>query len=95
MKLAKSLDDLKELTKEDIQKYADISERTVERNMKDLVSMGYVCKRKENRRLGEKYIYYINPYFSTIEGYTMIENSLVKLMLQELTDGESKLYIYL
>lgn len=52
-------------------------------------------KEKENRRLGEKYIYYINPYFSTIEGYTMIENSLVKLMLQELTDGESKLYIYL
>lgn len=95
MKLAKSLDDLKELTKEDIQKYADISERTVERNVKDLVSMGYVCKRKENRRLGDKYIYYINPYFSSIDGYTMIENSLVRLMLKELTDGESKLYIYL
>ena len=57
--------------------------------------MGYICKRRENRRLGEKYIYYINPYFSTIEGYTMIENSLVRLMLKELTDGESKLYIYL
>ena len=95
MKLAKSLDGLSELTKEDIQEYADISERTVERNIKDLVNMGYICKRRENRRLGEKYIYYINPYFSTIEGYTMIENSLVRLMLKELTDGESKLYIYL
>lgn len=95
MKLAKSLDNLSELTKEDIQEYASISERTVERNIKDLVNMGYICKRKENRRIGDKYIYYINPYFSTIEGYTMIETGIIELLMMKLTDGELKLYTYI
>ena len=57
--------------------------------------MGYVCKRRSNRRNGEQYIYYINPYFSNINGFTMLENSVVKLMLNQLTDGEMKLYSYL
>lgn len=95
MKLANSLENIKEFTKEDIQKYADISERTLERNIKDLVNLGYICKRKENRRIGDKYIYYINPYFSSIHGYTMIENGIIELLMMKLTDGELKLYSYL
>lgn len=95
MKLANSLEHIEEFTKEDIQKYADISERTLERNIKDLVSLGYVCKRKENRRIGDKYIYYINPYFSSIEGYTMLENGVIELLMMKLTDGELKLYAYM
>ncbi|MBQ8997208.1 MAG: hypothetical protein IJ086_00780 [Clostridium sp.] len=95
MKLANSLENIEEFTKEDIQKYADISERTVERNIKDLVGLGYICKRKENRRLGDKYIYYINPYFSSIEGYTMLENGIIELLMMKLTDGELKLYTYM
>lgn len=95
MKLAEQVAGIKEFTKKDIQEFANIVERTLERNIKDLVAMGYVCKRKSNRRLGEEYIYYINPYFSSINGFTMLENAVVKLMLTELTDGEMKLYSYL
>ena len=95
MKLSEKIDSIKEFTKKDIQQIADISERTLERNIKDLVTMGYVCKMRKNRRQGEEYIYYINPYFSTINGFTMLENAVVKLMLNQLTDGEIKLYSYL
>lgn len=95
MKLIEQIDGIKEFTKQDIQQSADIVERTLERNIKDLVAMGYICKRKSNRRQGEQYIYYINPYFSSINGFTMLENAVVKLMLTELTDGEMKLYSYL
>lgn len=95
MKLVEQVEGIKEFTKQDIQQSANIAERTLERNIKDLVAMGYVCKRKSNRRQGEQYIYYINPYFSSINGFTMLENILVKSMLNELTDGEMKLYSYL
>ena len=95
MKLQEQIAGIKEFTKKDIQEFANIVERTLERNIKDLVAMGYVCKRKSNRRLGEEYIYYINPYFSSINGFTMLENILVKSMIKELTDGEMKLYSYL
>lgn len=95
LKLAEKLDGVKEFTKKDIQHYAKIVERTVERNIKDLVAMGYICKRRTNRRKGEEYIYYLNPYFSSIKGFTMIENAIVRLMLKDLTDGEMKLYSYL
>ena len=95
MKLTEQIEGIREFTKQDIQQSANIVERTLERNIKDLVAMGYVCKRKSNRRQGEQYIYYINPYFSSINGFTMIENAVVKLMLAELTAGEMKLYSYL
>lgn len=95
MKLAEQIEGIKEFTKQDIQQVANISERTLERNIKDIVAMGYVCKRKSNRRNGEQYIYYINPYFSSTNGFTMLENAVIQLMLNQLTDGEMKLYSYL
>ena len=95
MKLAVEQDELREFTKEDIQRVANVVEKTVERNMKDLVVQGYVCKRRSNRRGGEKYIYYINSYFNKTKGFTILENATVRLMLKELTDGEIKLYTYL
>ncbi len=95
MKLYNALDGVEEFTNEDIQAYAEISDSTFKRNIKDLVNLGYICKRKENRRLGEKYIYYINPYFSSIEGYTLIENGIIELLMMKLTDGELKLYTYM
>ncbi|HBE8718199.1 TPA: helix-turn-helix domain-containing protein [Clostridioides difficile] len=95
LKLAEQIDGIKEFTKQDIQIYANVTERTIERNIKDLVAMGYICKRKSNRRIKEKYIFYINPYFSSIAGFTMLENFVVALSLTNLTDGEIKLYTYL
>lgn len=95
MKLEEKINGVKEFTKKDIQRIADISERTVERNVKDLVAMGYVSKRRTNRRREEEYIYYLNPYFSSVEGFTMLENAVAKMILNDLTDGEMKLYSYL
>ena len=92
MKLATSIDGIKSFQKSDIQNYAQVSERTVERNIEYLVTMNYVSKRRACRRKGEGYTYYLNPYFNSVEGFTLIENAVVKVMLSELTDGELKLY---
>ncbi|MCM3000002.1 helix-turn-helix domain-containing protein [Paenibacillus cellulositrophicus] len=95
MKLAAELGEVKEFSKKDIQRFANMSERTVERNIKVLVAKKYVSKRRSNRRNGEAYVYYPTPYFSTGEGFSSFGNALVDKMLKELTDGEMKLYCYL
>ena len=95
MKLTEQIDGIKEFTQKEIEDISQISRRTFFRNITDLISMGYVCKKRANRRQGEEYIYYINPYFSSINGFTMLENAVVQLMLNQLTDGEIKLYSYL
>ncbi|MBT2282203.1 helix-turn-helix domain-containing protein [Paenibacillus polymyxa] len=95
MKLGESLEETKNFSKLDIQKYAQISERTLERNMKELVLKGHVTKRRGNRRAGEGYVYYLNPFFNSVSGFTTLENATVKLMLNDLTDGELKLYSFL
>lgn len=95
LKLAEQVDGIKEFTQKEILKHAEIGRATFYRNVTDLLAMGYLCKKRANRRQGEEYIYYINPYFSSIDGFTMLENAVVKLMLSELTDGEMKLYSYL
>lgn len=95
MKLAAELGEVKEFSKKDIQRFANISERTVERNIKALVTRKYISKRRSNRRKGETYVYYLTPYFSGAEGYTALGNALVDKMLKELTDGEMKLYCFL
>jgi predicted transcriptional regulator len=95
MKLAENVDGVKSFSGKDIQKYAQISESTFKRNIKHLVSTGSVCKRRACRRKGEDYAYYLNPYFSSVKGFTMIENAVTKIMFASLTDGEIKLYCYL
>lgn len=95
LKLAEQVDGIKEFTQKEIEDISQISRRTFFRNITDLISMGYVCKKRANRRNGEEYIYYMNPYFSSINGFTMLENAVVQLMLNNLTDGEIKLYSYL
>lgn len=95
MKLAESVNEVKTYCKEDIQKFAQISDSTFKRNMKQLVSTNFVWKRRACRRKGEDYTYNLNPYFSSIKGFTMLDNAVVRMMLNELTDGEIKLYSYL
>lgn len=95
MKLTEQIEGIKEFTQKEIVEISQISRSTFFKNTNDLLSMGYVCKKRANRRLGEEYIYYINPYFSSIDGFTMLENAVVQLMLNQLTDGEMKLYSYL
>lgn len=95
IKLAEQMEGIKEFTQKEIEEVSKISRRTFFRNINDLLVTGFICKRKTNRRQGEEYIYYINPYFNSTKGFTPIENILVKSMLLELTDGEMKLYSYL
>ncbi|MFC0212112.1 helix-turn-helix domain-containing protein [Paenibacillus chartarius] len=95
MKLAESLDGVKSFNKAEIQNYAQISESTFKRNMKPLVAMNFVSKRRACRRKGEDYAYYLNPYFSSVKGFTMLDNAVARLMLNVLTDGEIKLYSFL
>ncbi|MCM3786217.1 helix-turn-helix domain-containing protein [Neobacillus mesonae] len=95
MKLNQSLYGANNFNKMEIQSIAQISERTLERNMRCLVSTKHVSKRRGNRRIGEGHVYYINPYFNTSQGFTMIEIAVIKSILNELTDGELKLYIFL
>lgn len=92
----------KEFTKVDIQDCANISERTLERDIKCLVKEGFVDKVKTNRRLGEKYLYYINVFAFTTEqdkGFILIDTALVRTMINDrkiaLTPGEMKVYTYL
>lgn len=95
--LDKSNNGQKNYNQEDICRLAKIDRATFYRNIKDLTSMGYITKVKSiiAKRKGEEYIYYLNPYTSAREGFTLIEKATVKLMLIELTDGEIKLYSYL
>jgi|GEM_PF-2114676 len=95
LKLEENVKKIKEFTQNDIEEFAAISRSTFVRNIKDLVNMGYVCKKRTNRRNKEEYIYYINPFFSVVAGFTMLENRVVRLMLNELTDGEIKVYSFL
>lgn len=91
LKLKENIEEIKEFTKKQIQEYVKISEKILEKNIEDLINMGYVCRRREEK----EYIYYINPYFSSITGFTMLSNVLIKTMKEELTDSEIKLYSYL
>lgn len=97
MKLAEKRDEVKNFSIEDILFYSGISKKTFHRNIDDLLKFGYVSKRKRkiNKKKGEKYIYYLNPYYSVVEGFTLIETLLIKDMLRELTGNELKLYSYL
>lgn len=95
IKLAGKIEGIKEFTKKSIVQYAQVSERTFDRNIKFLLRLGYICKKRTNRRCGEGYIYYLNPYFLSTSGYTTLENATIKLLLNDLTDGEIKLYTYM
>jgi hypothetical protein len=95
LKRAEQLYGKKEFSKKEILNYAEVSERTLERNMKCLVTTGYVCKRRGvHGQKGQGNMYYINPYFSMKEGFTLIDIPLVEKMLDELTDPEIKLYCF-
>lgn len=64
-------------------------------NFKDLITMGYLCKKRACKKNGEEYEYYLNPFLSAKEGFTLVDKATIKLMLQELSNAEMKLYGYL
>lgn len=95
--LDKSLNGQKNYSQEDICKLANIKRATFYKHIKDLTAFGYITKVKSSiaKKKGEEYIYYLNPYTSVRDGYTLIERATIKIMLIECTDAEIKLYAYL
>ena len=48
------------------------------------------CKKR-----GKEYEYYLNPFISNKDGFTLMEKATAKLILMELSNAEMKLYSYL
>ena len=68
---------------------------TIKRNLRDLVRYGYVSRKKTYKKNKESYLYTLSQYRSRATGITIFNKASLKLMLNELTDGEIKLYAYL
>jgi len=95
IKLENSIYKTEHFNQKNIESLANISRSAFFRNIIDLIDKGYISKKRANRRNKEEYIYYINPYFSATAGFTKIDNRVVRLMINEMTDGEIKFYSYL
>ncbi|HHX61496.1 MAG TPA: hypothetical protein GX707_12425 [Epulopiscium sp.] len=72
-----------------------ISARTFYRNIDSLTKLGYICKKRANKKDNKEYTYYINPYFNSTKGFVLLETATIELMFDRLTNGEIKLYSYL
>lgn len=73
----------------------DVSTSTLQKNLKPLLQNQLVVKKRRNRREGNSYEYYVNPYFNTADGFTMIPIDIADWLLKKLSGSELKLYIYL
>lgn len=106
MKLAENTMNQVVFDQEELLSIANISRATFSRQMKELVAIKAVNKRRANRRNKEVYTYSLNAIYDknsdagaeleiSIDSYTSFKNSMIKLMDLELTNGEMKLYTYL
>lgn len=82
-------------TKEEIAEIARVSEKTVQRYIKELTKHSIVVNVKGNSRQGIKKGYKINRYGQYINGFTKLSKSLVKTMLMELEPSEMVVYTYM
>ena len=98
MRTFEKIEGIAEWTKEDIARVAQISEKTFFRNIDELTKLGFIDKRRGQKREREGYKYFINKFFSKTKGYTSFPVSTLENMLsgdKKLTNGEMKLYTYL
>lgn len=97
LKLLEHEEERTNFTNSEIWERAGIAERTFKKHIGYLTKEGLVNKKKANRVKGEKYDYYINPYTSSIKGFTKIKASLIELLLlrPDLNDAEITFFIYL
>ncbi|MEG7894692.1 HTH domain-containing protein [Bacillus cereus] len=82
-------------TKEEIAEAARVSEKTVQRYIKELTKHSIVVNVKGNSRQGIKKGYKINRYGQYLNGFTKLSKSLVKTMLMELQPSEMVVYTYM
>lgn len=98
MKTFEKIEGISEWTKEDIARVAQISEKTFFRNIDELRKLGFIDKRRGQKREREGYKYFTNKFFNKAKGYTSFPVSTLENMLsgdKKLTNGEMKLYTYL
>ena len=97
MKLFEIIEEISQWTRQDICRVANISSPTFTRNIKDLVSLGYIDVKKDNKINGS-FKYYINKYYNKSKGYTKFETATIENMVynrtRSLTNGEIKLYTF-
>lgn len=82
-------------TKEEIASAACVSEKTVQRYIKELTNLSIVVNVKGNPKQGIKKGYKINEYGQYINGFTKLSKLLVKDMLKELEPSEMVIYTHM
>lgn len=82
-------------TKEEIALAAGVSEKTVQRYMKELTKFSIVVNVKGNPKQRIKKGFKINEYGQYLNGFTKLSKLLVKDMLKELQPSEMVIYIYM
>lgn len=95
MKLLEIETERDSFTKEKIASVARVSEKTVQRYIKELTKHSIVVNVKGNNKEGIKKGYKINQYGQFINGFTKLNKSLVKMMLFELDPSELVVYTYM
>lgn len=94
MHIAKKKQDISNFTLTQLLEIVGVSISTLQKNIKPLLKNQLIIKKRMNRREGEGYEYYVNPYFNTADGFTMIPIEVADWLLKTLTGSELKLYIY-
>ena len=79
MRTFEKIEGIAEWTKEDIARVAQISEKTFYRNIDELTKLGFIDKRRGQKREREGYKYFINKFFSKTKGYTSFQFQLLKI----------------
>jgi Helix-turn-helix domain len=94
MKLMEVQTEKNQFTKEEIAAAASVSEKTVQRYIKELTKKSIVVNVKGNNKQGIKKGYRINHFGAYIDGFTKLGNMLVESMINRLEPLEIVLYVY-
>ncbi|OHY73285.1 hypothetical protein BCV52_27170 [Priestia aryabhattai] len=94
MKLMEVQTERNQFTKEEIATAASVSEKTVQRYIRELTKRSIVVNVKGNNKQGIKKGYRINHYGAYIDGFTKLGKMLVESMVNKLEPSETVLYLY-
>lgn len=83
------------LDRETLEKITGFSYRTISRHLLILMSTGLISKVKSAKKQGKSYRYYINPYFESAKGFTLISKDIVARLLTDVSNTALKLYTYI
>ncbi|MED4262374.1 helix-turn-helix domain-containing protein [Priestia aryabhattai] len=88
----------KNFTNVEIWERAGVAERTFKKHIPYLTTEKIFTKKKMDKykKNNERYEYYVNPFNSSVKGFTRVKASLIELLLlKDLNDAQITFYIYL